>query len=248
MRLDKIRSCVGVWALVLGFVAFTCGELPAETEENERWSIDFGSVSISEAFDQLTRITGIKISTTTPLAHTISPKRYVNQSIDQILKDVLKNMNYAAVWLYGKRGLESIGILAFDRERGEGPVALSGVERTGTMNRSLPRSPGPRQLRPSRQVSGPERASRHRVLQKPEQGSSAGLTDKKDSEIEEKDEEPVSPATEANDTSTPASSDSQVESTTGSSNEEEASSTEPQDKDEESGLSTSAEKKRGEEE
>lgn len=248
MRFVKIRSFVGVWALVLGLVVFTCSELFAETEENRQWSIDFGAISISEAFDQLTRITGIKISTTTPLAHKISPKRYINQSIDQILKDVLKNVNYAAVWLYGERGLESIGILAFDRERGEGPVALSGVERTGTVNRSLPRRPGSRQLRPSKQVSGPERASRRGVLQKPEQDSSAAPTDREDSGTEEKDEEPVSPATEANDTSSPASSDSQVESTADSSNEEDALSTEPQDKYEESGSSTSPEQKREDEE
>ena len=224
---------MAVWALVLGFVAFTCGELLAETEEDERWSVDFGAISISEAFDELTRITGIRIFTTTPLTHNISPKRYVDQSIDQILKDMLKNVNYAAVWLYGKRGLESIGISPFDRDRGEGPVTSSGVEGTGTANRSLQTNTGSRQLRPGRPVSGPARAAR-RLLLKPEQGSSPGLTHEEDSETEEKDEEPVSPPTEVNDTSSPAPSDSQVESTTDSSNEEEGPSTDQQDKGEES--------------
>lgn len=248
MRLVKIRSCVAVRALVLGLVFYKCSIGLAETKENVQWSIDFGAISISEAFDQLTQITGIKIFTTTPLAHKICPKGYINQSIDQILKDMLKNVNYAAVWLYGKRGLESIGILAFDRDRGEGPMTLSSVERTGTVNRYLPRSPGPRQLRPSRQVGGPETAPRRGVLQKPEQGSSPAPTDREDSGTEENDEEPVSPAREVNDTSSPASSDSQVETTTGSSNEEEGSPTDRQNESEESGSSTLPEKQRGDEE
>jgi hypothetical protein len=243
LRSVKARSFVAGLILASGLVFIECRAILAETQEERQWSIDFGAISISEAFDQLTKITGIKIFTTTPFAHNISPKRYVNQSFDQILKDMLKNVNYAAVWLYGKRGLESIGILAFDRESGEGHVTLSGVERTGTVNRSLQRRPSSRQLRPGRQVSGPERASRRGVLQKPEQGPSAGMTDEQDGETEEKDEEPVSTAAEANDTSSPASSDSQVESAADSSNEEEASSTEPQDKDEESASSTSPEEK-----
>lgn len=248
MRLEKMRSCVGVWALVFGLVAFTCGELLAEPEEDARWSIDFGAISISEAFDQLTRITGIKIFTTTPLAHKISPKRYVDQSIDQILKDMLKNVNYAAVWLYGKRGLESIGISPFDRDRGESPATLLGVEGTGAVNRHLQRNAGSRQLRLGRGVSGPERASRRRLLQKPEQGHSAGVADEDDSETEDKDEEPVSPPTELSDTSSVASSDSQVESPTDSSNEQEGSSTDQQDKGEESVSSMSSEEARGDKE
>jgi hypothetical protein len=243
LRSVEARSFVAGLILALGLVFFECRVVLAETEENRQWSIDFNAVSISEAFDQLTRITGIKIFATTPLAHNISPKRYVNQSIDQILKDMLKHVNYAAVWLYGKGGLESIGILAFDREKAEGHVALSGVERTGTAKRHLPSKAGFRQLRPRRPVGARERPSRRDVLQRPEQGSSAGLTDEEDSEPEEKDEEPVSTAAEVNDASSSAPPDSQVESTADASNEEEASSTEPQEKDKESASSTSPEEK-----
>lgn len=245
MRSVKARSFVVGLILALGLVLFECRVALAETEENVQWSIDFGAVPISDAFDQLTRMTGIKIFTTTPLTHKISPRRYINQSIDQILKDILRNVNYAAVWLYGKRGLESIGILAFDRERGESPATLSGVERADTMNPSLPRGPGSRQLRPRRQVSGTERASRRGVSQKPEQGSSAGLKDEEDSETEEKGEEPVSPPTEVNDTSSQDSSDSQPEPKTGSSNEQESSSTDQQNESQEPGPSMVPEKQRG---
>lgn len=248
MRVVKIRSCAAVWALVLGLVIFTDGIILAETGEDARWTIDFGDISISEALDQLTQITGIKIFNTRPLAHKISPKRYINQSIDQILKDLLKNLNYATVWYYSKRGIESIGILAFDREGGKSPRKLPSVKRTDTtISRSLPKSPGVRQLRPRKLVSSPEKTPRRDLSQQPVPGSSAEPADEEGSEAEERDEESISSPTEVNDTPNPASSDFQVDSTTDSSNEEEGLPAPQQNEDEESGSSTSPEKEDGEE-
>jgi len=246
LRIVKIRSCVAI--LLLGLVLFQCSVVLAETEEDARWSIDFNTVSFSEALNQLTQITGIKIFTKTSLDHKISPKLYRNQSIDHILKDLLRNVNYAAVWYYGEKGINSIGILIFDRDRGESPSDLSGEKRARTMNRSLPRSPGSRQLRPRRQVSGPEKTLSRGVWHKPDQGASSGLTEKEGSEAEEKDEESISSSTEVNDTSTTAASDTQVESTTDSSSEEEGSPTDQQSEGEESGSSTTPGEKRGDQE
>ncbi len=107
----------------IGSIAF------AETKGNGGWSIDFGAISVSEAFDQLTEVTGIKISTKTHFPHKISPKRYINQDIEKILKDILKNVNYALVWHYNEKGIESITILAFDRVRAKGSATLSNIER-----------------------------------------------------------------------------------------------------------------------
>ncbi len=111
-------------------VVFSTGSIAfAETKGDGGWSIDFGAISVSEAFDQLTEVTGIKISTKTHFTQKISPKRYINQDIEKILKDILKNVNHALVWHYNEKGVESITILAFDRNRAKGSATLSTIER-----------------------------------------------------------------------------------------------------------------------
>jgi hypothetical protein len=245
LRIVKIGSCVAVWILLLGLVFFQCGVVHAESKENARWSIDLGTVSISEALNQLSQTTGIKIFTKTPLDHKISPKLYRNQSIDQILKDILRNVNYAAVWYYSEKGLDSVGISVFDRDRGESPSNLSSVKTTSTMNPS----PGFRQLRPRRQPSGPEKVLRRGVPDKGVERASAELTGKEGSGADENDEESISSSTELNDASATPSSDSQVQSTTtDSSNEGEGLIADQEKEDRESGPSTTTDEKRGDQE
>lgn len=226
LRLTPIRSWAVVFALVLGLVASMSGIALAGTEEDARWSIDFDAISLSEAFDQLTQITGIKIFTTIPLAHKISPKRYINQSIDQILKDMLKNVNYAAVWHYSERGIESIGILAFDRERSESHSNVSSVKRTDAIDRSLPRNSELRRLHSRSQVSG---SGKYKSIQE----APHGVTETEGSEAEEKDEESMSTPMQVNDTPPMASSDTQAEPRTESSNGEESPPSDQQDESEE---------------
>jgi len=117
------------FALFLILVLSISSIVFAETKGNGGWSIDFGAISVSEAFDQLTEVTGIKISTKTHFTHKISPKRYINQDIEKIVKDILKNVNYALVWHYNEKGVESITIVAFDRNRAKGSATLSTIER-----------------------------------------------------------------------------------------------------------------------
>ncbi|MBN1225689.1 MAG: hypothetical protein JXA79_01735 [Deltaproteobacteria bacterium] len=117
------------FALFLILVLSISSIVSAETKGDGGWSIDFGAISVSEAFDQLTEVTGIKISTKTHFPHKISPKRYINQDIEKILKDILKNVNHALVWHYNEKGIESITILAFDRNRAKGSATLSTIER-----------------------------------------------------------------------------------------------------------------------
>jgi hypothetical protein len=241
LRLAKIRLLAAVFVLVLIVVVFSCGKVVAETEENALWSIDLGAISLSEAFDQLSQVTDIKIFTTTLLTHKIPPKRYMKQSIDQILKDMLRNVNYAAVWHYSEKGITSIGIFAFDPERGKGHSNVSSAKRTGQISRPLPRVPGPKRIHPIGQVGESER---YKNVREPP----AKLEETEGSEIEESDEESVDFPVEADYTSALSSSDSQVEPPTDSSNEEEGSPSDQQDEGEESRESPSPEKKRGEEE
>jgi hypothetical protein len=194
----------------------------AEIKEEARWSIDFGDISISEAFDQLTKVTGIKIFTKTPLSHRISPKHYRNQSIEQILKDLLKNVNFAAVWHYSERGIESIGILAFDREKAESRSMVSNVKRVGTTRPPLPRGAGPTRLHPSGQVSGSER---DKGVKEPP----AEPEETEGSEADDREEELEKSSTD--DTSSPGSSDTQAGPATGSSSGEEGLPKDQQNED-----------------
>ena len=213
MRLAAIRSWAALVALVVSLVISTCGIALAGTEEDAHWSIDFGAVSLSEAFDQLTQITGIKIFTTMPLSHTVSPKRYRNQRIDQILRDMLKNLNYAAVWHYSERGIESIGIVAFDREEAEDHTTVSGENGVDARSRSIPKRSVPRRLRPGAQVGGSER-------EVSVQDYPAEMEETEGSEADERDEELEEPATEADDAAKVAPSEAQVEPGMDSSNGE----------------------------
>jgi hypothetical protein len=237
LSIVKIRSCIAFWILFLGLIFLGSSILSAEIKEDARWSIDFSTVSISEALHQLTQLTGIKIFTKTPLDSTISPKSYINQSIDQILKGILRNVNYAAIWYYGERGLDSVGILIFERDRGESPSHLPHVKRARTANHSLAKSPDSRHLVPRRQVSGQRKSLRRSVAPKRVQEASSEISDEEGSEAEEEDEESIRSSMEMNDTSAPDSPDSQEEEATDSS-EEEGLQTDQQNEDEESGSST----------
>lgn len=227
-----------VFALVIAVAVSARGIALAGTENDARWSIDLGAISISEALDRLTQITGIRIFTGNPLVQKISPKRYTNQSIEQILKDMLRNVSHAAVWHYSERGIESIEILAFDRERAESQSAVSSMKRVGTIRRPISRGPGPGRLHLSGQVGGSERDEG--VKQPP-----AEPEETEGSEADERDEESVKSSTEADDTSNLVSSEPQVEPATDSSNREESPSRDQQNESEESGALRSGEEEDG---
>jgi len=201
LRFARLRSWAVFLALTFAFVVSMHCTALAEIQEEARWSIDFGDISISEALDQLTKVTGM-----------ISPKRYRNQSIEQILKDLLKNVNFAAVWHYSERGIESIGIVAFDRQKVESHSPVSSAGKVGTIHRSLPRISRPSRLPPSGQVVGSERDEGvEKSLVEPEETEAAEADDR-----EEKLEQ-----SSADDTSSPDSSDARLEPATGASTGEE---------------------------
>ena len=236
MRFAALRSRAALFALAAALAVSARGISPAETHAGALWSIDFDAVSIEEAFDKLTQITGIRIFATAPLAYRISPKRYMNRSIEQILKDMLKKVNYAAVWHYSEKGIESIAILAFDRQKAEVPgAAVSGVKRTGTTARSIPRSPGYLQLHSSGTVVGSEREVS--AEEPPDEGEET-----EGGEIDERDEASVTSPREDDDVSNRAQSDPVAEPATGSSNEEEIPAGDRQSESEESGKSSSADR------
>jgi hypothetical protein len=210
VRIVRLRLWAGLFALVSAMAVSMHGTVFAEIKEEARWSIDFGDISISEALDQLTKVTGIKIVTKVPLSQRISPKRYRNQSIEQILKDLLKNVNFAAVWHYSENGIESIGILAFERQRVESRSPVSNASKMGTIGRSLPRISGPRKLPTGAQMSGSQREEG--VAEEPPaepEETEVSEADDRDEELEKSSSEGASnPGSADTDTETAASSSS----------------------------------------
>jgi hypothetical protein len=205
VRSAAARSWAAVFPLAVSLVICMCPIALSQTAKDDAlWSIDFGAVSLSEAFDQLTQVTGIKIFTTKPFDHTISPKRYLNRSIEQILKDMLKQVNYAAVWHYSESGVESIGILVFDRKSAESRSAESSVRREDTIRTPRPRSSGPVRFHSGERAGSPEReASVEEPPSEPEEPE--------ERDVDEEDEESEASATEEDDRSDLASSDDETE-------------------------------------
>ncbi|UCF85971.1 MAG: hypothetical protein JSV50_10165 [Desulfobacteraceae bacterium] len=118
MRILNIRLTFVVWCLLFSLVPFALRVLHAEKEGEGRFSIDFDNVSISDALSQLSQVTGIKILTKSPLENKIITRSYENKTVNQIIKDILRNVNHALIWEYSVRGVDSISISVFDRGSG----------------------------------------------------------------------------------------------------------------------------------
>ena len=67
MRTKPRRSILIFYILLLSGMLFNPSVLHAEKRENLKWSVNFNNIAISEALDQLTRLTQIKINTNKPI-------------------------------------------------------------------------------------------------------------------------------------------------------------------------------------
>jgi hypothetical protein len=160
LRIGKILSIYVVWGLLVTGLTFAPGLSRAETKENVRWSIHFDNVSISDALDQLSEATGIKIVIKPSLENQIITRSYVDRTVDQIIKDLLRNVNHALVWEYGEKDVDCIRISILDRQSGKSSQDLSGPERAETRARPFPQRPGYPQPLPRKQSKIPEKLIR----------------------------------------------------------------------------------------
>lgn len=106
----------------------TTSQLCAAGEENKRWSFDFTNTSISDVLEKLTRTTGIDILSNQPPSNTTVNKHYVDQTIDEIVKDLFKGLSFGLVWHHGEKGIDALDIWVFDGGGGQSS-SFSRIER-----------------------------------------------------------------------------------------------------------------------
>ena len=145
----KLRKIFIFWSfLVCLGLLLSPKALRAEVDEKALWSLQFKSVSISEALKQIMQITRIKIILPSQLGNKVITKSYKNQTIEHILKDIFKDMNYALVWFYGEKGIDSIKILVLEGVGVAGVRYSRDAVRPNIRDYSAPRYPAPRQSPP----------------------------------------------------------------------------------------------------
>lgn len=86
----------------------------AEKVDEKRWSVAFDGVTVSEALGILSQKTGVKIHATKVLDSRVR-KRYQGKTIDQIVKDLLRNTSYSLVWSTSRQGTDSLQIRVFEK-------------------------------------------------------------------------------------------------------------------------------------
>ena len=155
----KTRTFFIFWPLLIWLVLLSPKALRAEVDENALWSLRFKNVSISEALRQITQTTGIKIIPPSRLGNRVITRSYKNQTIEHILKDLFRDMNYALVWSHGEKGIDSVRILALDKVGTSGATHSSEAVRPTIRESPATRYPAQRQLPPRRSLTTPKKST-----------------------------------------------------------------------------------------
>ena len=183
----KSRTLFILWPVIVWVVLINPKALCAEVDEDALWTLQFEDVSISEALEKIKQTTGIKIIRPSRLGNQLITRSYNNKTIEYILKDIFRDMNYALVWSHGEKGIDSVRILALDRVGGAGGTQSSDAVRPGIREYPAPRYPARRQAPPARSVeeSEPEEADSDVTA---EQEQEEEEREEAESEKEEKEE------------------------------------------------------------
>ncbi len=187
--------------LILCLVLLSPSALCAGVDENALWSLQFESVSISEALKKITQTTGIKIITPKPLRDQVITRSYENKTIEHILKDMFRDMNYALVWSYGEKGIDSVRILALDKGGGTGAKDSPDAVRPGVREYPAARYPAQRPYPQKGGLSPPKRSMMEREPEDTDSEASSEEEQKEEdqgeSESKEEEKESIGPSEES---------------------------------------------------
>ena len=132
-RLVEILRCIILYfffcLFCTGYNLYASSTEETSTIEIPKWSLGFNDCSISDAFDQISKVTGVKVVTNKDVDKMVLNKYYKDKTIEHVVKDMLNRENYAIILRFNdKKKLESIGIWILDwsNERGNlGSVATN---------------------------------------------------------------------------------------------------------------------------
>jgi len=197
------------WLSLVCVVLLSPTAFCAEVYEDALYSLQFRSVSISEALKQIAETTGIKIVTPKQLGNQVITRSYKNQTIQRILKDMFRDTNFALVWSYGEKGIDSVKIVTLDRGSGAGARYSPKAARSTIRGYPAERYPAQRQAPPKRRLSPPRRSPVDTEPEDTEPEISADQEeegDQKEAEPEEEGKESMS-SSEESDEEAPSGSD-----------------------------------------
>ena len=183
-------------------VLFSTSAFCADVYEDALYSLQFNSVSISDALKQIAQTTGINIVTPKQLGNQVITRSYKNQTVERILKDMFRDMNFALVWSYGEKGIESVKIVTLDKGTGAGARYSPKEARPTIRDYRAAGYPAQRQARPERGPSAPRRST---VDTEPEEDTEPDVSaeqeeeegDQEEAESEEEGEETMSSSEES---------------------------------------------------
>jgi hypothetical protein len=107
------------------------GNAQAGEADKTRYSLEIKGATLEEAILQLSRETGVGISIRRNKAEKrVAGKSYVNETLDQIIRDLLRHTNHILVWNYSQKKMTSVDIWLFPpgaSGAGSGPAPGKGT-------------------------------------------------------------------------------------------------------------------------
>jgi hypothetical protein len=97
----------------------------------DSWSFRFNDLPVADALKQLSQVTGVRALTNTPPENKRLTRSYENETIEQIIRDILRGVNYTLEWRTSDKGLESVAITFIDEGSGGFRQSSKGSTRYG---------------------------------------------------------------------------------------------------------------------
>jgi len=161
MKIKKYPFFILLLSILFLYLSITTASWSAENEK--LWSFDFKNCTASEALRQISEASGILIIATGTIEKEILSKSYTNKRLDVILTDLLRGENYAFVWSYSGKGLDSIGLWSFEKGSKGGWSVVSDINRKATVDKNVRRT-GNKKERINQNINLTKRATQNKTI------------------------------------------------------------------------------------
>ena len=107
------RGTNGVSLLcVMGFLTWAVA-VGAVEPDRARWSVTFRNATVSSALEQLSEVTGIRIIARDVSATETVSRTYTKRTVEQIIKDLCKDVSHAVVWRFDRVGTPTVEVRVY---------------------------------------------------------------------------------------------------------------------------------------